>query len=454
MVFMSSVDMSKHFNTAALLRYTAPSMVMMVFTSIYTIVDGFFVSNYAGKTAFAAVNLIMPFIMILSTAGFMVGTGGGALVAQQRGKKNDEQANRYFSLIIWFALVLGIICALVGFFAMEPVARFLGASDELVPICVLYGQISMVSLPMFMLQFAFQPLFSTAGKPTLGLVITIISGLTNIVLDFVLVGYLNMGVAGAAWATVASEYVGGLVPLIYFLMPNKSFLRLGKTKFDIKVIGKTCANGSSEMMSNIAMSVVAIVYNWQLVRLLGEDGVAAYGVIMYVGMIFGAILMGYVMGSAPLMSYQHGADNKVEKNSLLRHGLAIMAVGGICALIAAQLLAPTVADIFTSYDEGLKELTIHAFRLYSIAFLLTGFSVFGSSLFTSLGNGVISAFISFMRTLVFETGSVILLPLIFGADGIWTSVIVAEIASTTLVSLCVIKYGKYYGLRLTHGEQA
>ena len=451
---MSSVDMSKHFNTAALLRYTAPSMVMMVFTSIYTIVDGLFVSNYAGKTAFAAVNLIMPFIMILSTAGFMVGTGGGALVAQQRGKKNDEQANRYFSLIIWFALVLGIICALVGFFAMEPVARFLGASDELVPICVLYGQISMVSLPMFMLQFAFQPLFSTAGKPTLGLVITIISGLTNIVLDFVLVGYLNMGVAGAAWATVASEYVGGLVPLIYFLMPNKSFLRLGKTKFDIKVIGKTCANGSSEMMSNIAMNVVAIVYNWQLIRLLGEDGVAAYGVIMYVGMIFGAILMGYAMGSAPLMSYQHGADNKVEKNSLLRHGLAIMAVGGTCAFIAAQLLAPIVADIFTSYDEGLKELTIHAFRLYSIAFLLMGFSVFGSSLFTSLGNGVVSAFISFMRTLVFETGSVILLPLIFGADGIWTSVIVAEIASTTLVSLCIIKFGKYYGLRLIRGKQA
>lgn len=450
---MSSVDMSKHFNTAALLRYTAPSMVMMVFTSIYTIVDGFFVSNFAGKTAFAGVNLILPFIMILSTVGFMVGTGGGALVAQQRGKKDDATANRYFSLIIWFALVLGIICAVIGFFTMEPVARFLGASDELLPICVLYGQISMISLPMFMLQFAFQPLFSTAGKPTLGLVITVMSGLTNIVLDFVLVGYLGMGVAGAAWATVASEYVGGLIPLIYFLLPNKSFLRLGKTKLEFRVIGKVCVNGSSEMMSNIAMSVVAMVYNWQLIKLLGEDGVAAYGVIMYVGMIFGAILMGYAMGAAPLMSYQHGADNSVEKRSLMRHGLAIMGIGGVSAFVAAQLLAPVIAQIFTSYDSELMALTIHAFRLYSIAFLLMGFSIFGSSLFTSLGNGVVSAVISFMRTLVFETGAVILLPMLLGADGIWTSVIVAEIASTTLVTICILQFGRFYGLRRTRGEQ-
>ena len=451
---MSSVDMSKHFNTAALLRYTAPSMVMMVFTSIYTIVDGFFVSNFAGKTAFAGVNLILPFIMILSTVGFMVGSGGGALVAHQRGKKDDATANRYFSLIIWFALVLGIICAAIGFFAMEPVARFLGASDELLPICVLYGQISMVSLPMFMLQFAFQPLFSTAGKPTLGLVITVMSGLTNIVLDFVLVGYLGMGVAGAAWATVASEYVGGLIPLIYFLLPNKSFLRLGKTKLEFRVIGKVCVNGSSEMMSNIAMSVVAMVYNWQLIKLLGEDGVAAYGVIMYVGMIFGAILMGYAMGAAPLMSYQHGADNSVEKRSLMRHGLTIMGIGGVCAFVAAQLLAPVIAQLFTSYDNELMALTIHAFRFYSIAFLLMGFSIFGSSLFTSLGNGVVSAVISFMRTLVFETGAVILLPMLLGPDGIWTSVIVAEIASTTLVTICILQFGRFYGLRRTCREQA
>lgn len=451
---MSSVDMSKHFTTADLLRYTAPSMVMMVFTSVYTIVDGFFVSNFAGKSAFAAVNLIMPFIMILSTVGFMVGSGGGALVAHQRGKGDDEKANSYFSLIIWFALALGIACALVGFFAMESVARALGASDDLLPVCVLYGQINMVSLPMFVLQYAFQPLFSTAGKPTLGLVITVISGLTNIVLDFVLVGYLGMGVAGAAWATVASEYVGGLVPLIYFLTPNKSFLRLGAAKIELKIIAKTCTNGSSEMMTNIAMSVVAMVYNWQLIRLLGEDGVAAYGVIMYVGMIFGAVLMGYSMGAAPLMSYQHGADNAVEKRSLLRHGLAIMAVGGVVACLAAQLLAPAVASLFTSYDTELMELTVHAFRLYSIAFVLMGFSVFGSSLFTSLGNGVVSAAISFMRTLVFETGAVILLPMVLGPDGIWLSVLVAECASTILVFFCITQFGKFYGLRAPRAKQA
>lgn len=449
---MSSVDMSKHFTTADLLRYTAPSMVMMVFTSIYTIVDGFFVSNFAGKSAFAAVNLIMPFIMILSTVGFMVGSGGGALVAHQRGAGNEAKANSYFSLIIWFALVLGITCALIGFFAMEPVARLLGASDELLPTCVLYGRISMVSLPLFILQYAFQPLFSTAGKPTLGLVITVLSGCTNIVLDFVLVGWLNMGVAGAAWATVASEYVGGLLPLIYFLMPNSSFLRLGKAQIELRVIAKTCANGSSEMMTNIAMSVVAILYNWQLIKMLGEDGVAAYGVIMYVGMIFGAVLMGYAMGSAPLMSYQNGADNRVEKRSLLRHGLAIMGIGGVVACAAAQLLAPLVASVFTSYDANLMALTVHAFRLYSIAFCLMGFSTFGSSLFTSLGNGVVSAVISFARTLIFEAGAVMLLPMVLGADGIWLSVLVAEIASTTLVFACILGFGRFYGLRKPKGE--
>lgn len=444
---MSSVDMSKHFSTKDLLRYTAPSMAMMVFTSIYTIVDGFFVSNYAGKSAFAAVNLIMPFIMILSTVGFMVGSGGGALVAQERGRGDDKRANEYFSLIVWFALALGIVCAVIGFIAMESVARALGASDEMLPVCVLYGRISMVSLPLFVLQYAFQPLFSTAGKPKLGLAVTVISGVANIVLDFVLVGLMGMGVAGAAWATVVSEYIGGLVPLAYFLSPNSSFLRLGGAPLRLKVIAKTCSNGSSEMMSNIAMSVVAMVYNWQLINYLGEDGVAAYGVIEYVAMIFGAVLMGYAMGSAPLMSFQNGAGNNAEKRSLLRHGLVLMGIGGVLACGAAQLLAPAVASIFTSYDASLMELTVHAFRLYATAFLLMGFSVFGSSLFTSLGNGLVSAVISFARTLVFETGSVILLPMLFGIDGIWLSVLVAELASSVLVFCCIFFLGRFYGLR-------
>lgn len=442
----SIVDMSKHFTTKDLLRYTAPSMVMMVFTSIYSIVDGLFISNFAGKTAFAAVNLIMPFIMIMGTVGFMVGTGGGALVGFARGSGDTEKANRWFSLVIYFAVIVGVILALLAFFLMEPVARFLGASEEMLPICVLYGRINMISLPCFILQYAFQPLFSTAGKPKIGLAIVVASGCANMVLDCVFVGLLGWGVAGAAAATVASELTGGLVSLFYFLAPNKSALRLGKTKLEWKVLARTCVNGSSELMANIAFNIVGMLYNWQLMRLMGEDGVSAYGVIMYASMIFAALLMGYSVGSAPLMSFQHGAKNNEEKRSLFRHSLAIIAVGGVLMLASAELLAPEVAEIFTGYDQELFDITIQAFRTYSLAFLIMGFSIYGSSLFTSLGNGVISALISFMRTLVFECGAVILLPLLLGADGIWLSVVVAECASIALTFTCIAKLGQRYGL--------
>lgn len=442
-----AIDMSKHFHTVDLIKYTLPAMAMMLFTSIYSIVDGFFISNYAGKTAFAAVNLIMPFIMILSTFGFMIGSGGAALVGHARGAGDDKRANSIFSLIIAFAFALGVVMALVGFAFMEPVARLFGADDSMIADCVLYGRVSMASLPFYILQFAFQPLFSTAGKPKLGLAITAAAGITNIVLDFVLVGVFGMGVLGAVLATVASEYVGGAASLVYFMRPNKSFLRLHRPKLEWGVIAKTCTNGSSEMMSEVAMSLVSILYNWQLMRMMGQDGVSAYGVIMYVSMIFGALLMGYCMGSAPLMSYQHGADNRAEKKSLLKHGLWLMVGGGAVACLLAHLLASPIAQVFTGYDQELFGLTVYAFRIYSVAFVFMGVSVFGSSLFTALGNGFISAFISFMRTLVFECGAVILLPMLLGPDGIWFSVVVAEVASVVLTTACIIGLGKFYGLR-------
>ncbi len=442
-----AIDMSKHFHTVDLIKYTLPAMAMMLFTSIYSIVDGFFISNYAGKTAFAAVNLIMPFIMILSTFGFMIGSGGAALVGHARGAGDDKRANSIFSLIIAFAFALGVVMALVGFAFMEPVARLFGADDSMIADCVLYGRVSMASLPFYILQFAFQPLFSTAGKPKLGLAITAAAGITNIVLDFVLVGVFGMGVLGAVLATVASEYVGGAASLVYFMRPNKSFLRVHRPKLEWGVIAKTCTNGSSEMMSEVAMSLVSILYNWQLMRMMGQDGVSAYGVIMYVSMIFGALLMGYCMGSAPLMSYQHGADNRAEKKSLLKHGLWLMVGGGAVACLLAHLLSSPIAQVFTGYDQELFGLTVYAFRIYSVAFVFMGVSVFGSSLFTALGNGFISAFISFMRTLVFECGAVILLPMLSGPDGIWFSVVVAEVASVVLTTACIIGLGKFYGLR-------
>ena len=441
------IDMNKHFSVWDLLKYTAPSMAMVVFTSIYGIVDGFFISNFAGKTAFAAVNLIMPFIMILGTLGFMMGTGGGAIVSQARGEGKAEKANSYFSTIVWASLIAGLILATLGFFLMEPVSLALGASPDMLDDCVLYGRISMISLAFFILQFAFQPLFATAGKPSLGFVVTVASGLTNIVLDWLLVGVLGLEVVGAASATVASELLGGIVPLVYFLRPNSSFLRLGKPKADFRLLGRVCVNGSSEMMASIATSVVSMLYNFQLMAYLGEDGVSAYGVIMYVGWIFGAVMEGYCMGSAPLMSYQHGAQNGLEKRSLLRRGVCIMEAMGLVMFAAAELFAPLLAQLYVGYDQGLYELTVYAFRVYALCLVFIGFSMFGSATFTALGNGLVSAGISFTHTLVFECGSVLLLPMIFGIDGIWYSITVAEVASTILVIVLAAKFAPRYDLK-------
>lgn len=439
--------MDRHFSIKDLLVFTGPSIATLIFTSIYGIVDGFFVSNFAGSTSFAAVNFIMPFIMILGSVGFMVGTGGAALVSKVRGEGDDERANRNFSLMIAFLAVAGIVLALAGFFLMEPVALALGASEDMLGICVLYGRISMISLPAFMLQSAFQAFFPAADKPRLGFAFTLVAGCTNIVLDALFVGLLGWGVSGAAYATVITEFIGGLGPIVYFARDNASCLRLRKPGGGWRVIGRTCVNGSSEMMTNIALSLVAMLYNWQLMRFLGEDGVAAYGVISYVFLIFGAVLIGYSMGSAPLMSYQFGAQNRIEMRSLFTKSLKIMAVANVLMFVAAELAAPLIAGIFVSYDEALVELTIHAFRLFALAFLLMGFSIYGSALFTSLNNGLISALISFLRTLVFESLSVIFLPLVLGVDGIWLSGVVAECIAATLTFAFIHHYAPRYGLR-------
>jgi len=439
--------MDRHFTIKDLLVFTGPSIATLIFTSIYDIVDGFFVSNFVGSTSFAAVNFIMPFIMILGSFGFMVGTGGAAIVSKVRGEGDGERANRYFSLMIAFLAIMGIAFAVIGFFLMEPIARVLGASDDMLGICVLYGRISMISLPAFMLQSSFQAFFPAADKPRLGFAFTLAAGCTNIVLDALFVGLLGWGVAGAASATVITEFIGGAGPLVYFARQNTSCLRLCRPSGGWRIIGRTCVNGSSEMMTNISLSLVAMLYNWQLMRFLGEDGVAAYGVISYVFLIFGAVLIGYSMGSAPLMSYQFGARNTVEMRSLFTKSLKVMAVANVAMFIAAELAAPLVAGIFVSYDEALTELTMHAFRLFGFAFLIMGFSVYGSALFTALNNGLISALISFLRTLVFESLSVIFLPLLLGVDGIWLSGVVAEVISAVLTFTFIYRFAPRYGLR-------
>lgn len=441
------IRLSDHFSYAKLLRFTLPSICMMVFTSIYGVVDGLFVSNFAGKTPFAAINLVMPFIMILGGMGFMIGTGGTALVSKLLGEGKKDEAHSTFSMMVLFTLLLGLVLSAVGFLTMRPVSYFLGATDAMINDCVLYGRIVTGFTFAFMLQNVFQSFFIAAEKPRLGLIVTVAAGVTNMALDALFIAVFDWGVAGAAIATGLSQCVGGVLPLIYFLRPNDSLLRMRPTALRLRPILQACGNGSSELMSNISSSLVGMLYNFQLMRLIGEDGVSAYGVLMYVQFIFVAIFIGYSIGSAPVVSFHFGAQNHGELKSLLRKSVLLMSSGGVLLTVAARLLAALLAHLFVGYDAVLFDLTTHAFRLFSWSFLLAGFNIFTSGFFTALNNGAISAAISFLRTLVFQTASVLILPLLLGVDGIWWAITVAEIFAF-LISLLFLflKRNKYHYL--------
>ena len=439
-----NIRLSDHFDYRRLLRYALPSIVMMVFTSIYGIVDGFFVSNYAGKTPFAAVNLIMPLLLVLGCVGFMFGTGGGALIAKTMGERKPDKANEIFTLIIVVSAAAGVVLAALGFFLLRPVAELMGATGELLEQSLIYGRIILAALPFYILQFEFQCLFATAEKPKLGLYVTVASGVANMILDALLVGVFPFGVAGAAAATAISEFAGGVIPLVYFSRENTSRLRLVKFKFDGRALLKTCGNGSSEFMSNVSISLVSMLYNVQLMKYAGEDGVAAYGVLMYVSLVFQAIFIGYSVGTAPITGYNYGAENKAELKNLLSRSLRIISVCALCMFAAGQLLAGPLGRIFVGYDAELLDMTVHAFGIFSFAFLFSGFSIFGSSFFTALNDGLTSALISFLRTLIFQLAAVLLFPLIWGLDGIWLSIVGAEIMSVLATAVFLAaKRGRY-----------
>lgn len=423
------IQLSEHFTYAKLLRFTLPSIVMMIFTSIYSVVDGMFVSNFVGKTPFAAVNLIWPVLMLLGSLGFMVGTGGCAIVAKTMGEGKSDLANQYFSLLVCASAVGGAAVSALGLLLIRPIAAALGAEGAMLEDCVLYARIILLANPFFILQNVFQSFFVTAEKPKLGLYITVGAGLTNIVLDALLVAVFPLGLAGAAIATALSETVGGLVPVLYFARRNDSLLRLTRPRFYGWVLVKTCTNGSSELMSNLSSSVVNILYNFQLMRLAGEDGVAAYGAVMYVSFIFAAIFIGYAIGSAPVVSYHYGAGHGEELHSLLRKSGVLTALAGAAMAVLAALVSAPLAKLFVGYDQALYQLTVRGFRLYALSYLLSGFNIFGSAFFTALNNGLASAAISFLRTLVFQCASVLLLPLVLGIDGIWLAISAAELAA-------------------------
>lgn len=443
---MNKIQLSDHFSYGRLLRFTLPSIGMMVFTSIYSVVDGFFVSNFAGKTPFAAVNIIFPLLMMLSTVGFMFGTGGSAIVAIALGEQKKERANRYFSLFVYVALALGILLAGLSIAYIRPICKALGAEGQMLEDCVLYGRIILLALPFNILQFLFQSFFVTAEKPQLGLWITLSSGVTNMVLDAVLVILLPQPykLAGAAVATAMSQVVGGGVPLLYFGRKNASILRLGKTNFDGNALLKACVNGSSEFMSNISMNVVGMLYNIQLLAYAGEDGVAAYGVMMYVSFIFAATFIGYSIGTAPIFGYNVGAQNHKELRGVLRKSLVMIGFFGIGMIAAGVALAKPLAAIFVGYDRDLMDMTVSGFRVFALSFLFMGYAIFGSGFFTALGDGVSSAIISFLRTLVFQVAAVLLLPHFWGIDGIWWSIVVAEGMAVVFSFLFLIRKQKKY----------
>lgn len=432
------IQLSDHFNYSKLLRFSFPSIIMLVFTSVYGVVDGFFVSNFVGKTPFTAVNFIMPFLMILGSLGFMFGTGGGALIAKTMGEGKREKANQMFSLIIYTSAISGVVVAVLGIIFIRPLAAALGAQGQLLEDSVVYGRIILLAIPAYILQYEFQCLFATAEKPAIGLWVTIGAGLTNMILDALFVAGFSWGLEGAALATSLSQCVGGIVPLIYFARPNQSLLRLGRTKFDRGTLVKTCLNGSSELMSNISMSIVSMLYNIQLLKYAGEDGVAAYGVLMYVSLIFQAVFLGYSMGTAPIIGYHYGAGNHGELKGLLRRSSVLIGIFAAAMFVAAFVLAKPLAFIFVGYDEGLLNLTIHAFSIFSFSFLFSGYAIFGSFFFTALGDGVTSAAISFLRTLVFQIAAVLILPLLFKVDGIWISIVVSEVMAV-VVTICFLR---------------
>lgn len=439
-----NIQLSEHFSYRKLLRFTLPSIVMMVFTSIYGVVDGFFVSNYAGKTQFAAVNLIMPFLMILGTIGFMFGTGGSALVSKTMGEGKKEKAQQIFSLLIYASIALGIVFSVTGILFLRPVAVALGAKGEMVGDCVLYGRIILSALTAFILQNEFQSFFVAAEKPQLGLLVTVAAGIANMVLDALFVAVFKWGIAGAALATAVSQMVGGLVPFFYFLRPNTSILRLVKSKFEGRVLLRACTNGSSEMMSNLSMSLVSMLYNGQLMKFAGEDGVAAYGVLMYVNFVFLAIFIGIGIGSAPIVSYHYGAENHAELKSLRRKSTVVILVFSAAMFVLAQLLALPLSKVFVGYDEGLLGMTCRAFRICSFMFLLAGINIYGSAFFTALNNGLVSALISFLRTLVFQVVAVLIFPVFLKLDGIWLSVVVAEVLSALVTVAFLVGLKKKY----------
>jgi len=447
------IHLSEHFNFRKLIRFVFPSVMMMVFVSVYGIVDGLFVSNFVGGIPFAALNLIFPLIMILGSVGFMLGTGGNAVVSKYLGEGNEERARNIFSMLVYTTIVIGVTLAVIGICIARPVAELFAKNEknltaveraELVKNCVLYARIILSVLPAFMLQNAFQGFFVTAEKPRLGLFVTLAAGCGNIVLDALFVAVFKWGLIGAAIATAISQVIGGVLPIIYFARKNDSLLRLGRAKMEWKTLGGVCVNGSSELMTNISLSLVTMLYNAQLMRLEGIIGVSAYGIMQYIGFIFVAVFLGYAVGCAPIIGYHYGAKNHEELKNVFKKSLLLTALLGTLMTGIAFGFAYPFSWIFANSDKALLELTTQGMRVYSVCYLVCGFNLFSSAFFTALGNGGISLLISFFRTFLCQVASVMILPIFLGTNGVWAAFAAAEAVTLILTATMFVVNRKRY----------
>ena len=440
-----AIQLSDHFTYGKLLRFTIPSVIMVIFTSIYSVIDGLFVANFAGATPFAAVNIVWPFIMIISAVGFMLGSGGSALVAKTLGESHSFKANRIFSMLIYITIAAGVVFAALGLLFIEPVLKKFGVDGNLLADSILYARILFPAVPALMLQVIFQSFTVTAERPKFGLYVTVAAGVINFMLDILFIAVWQWGLAGAAWATAVSQVIGAAVPLLYFALPNKSLLHLGRSRLYGKALLKSCTNGASEFMSNISLSLVGMLYNYQMLRLIGQDGVIAYGIISYVNFIFLAAFLGYTVGCNPIVGFHYGAGNKDELKSLLKKSLTLISFAAVILTLIAELSAPLIARVFVSDDSHLMQMTTYAFRIYAVSFLLSGFNIYASGFFTALNNGLISVIISFSRTMVFECLCVLILPILFGLNGIWLAITVAEALALCISTVFIKKMRPRYG---------
>ena len=441
---MAKIQLSDHFTYKKLIRYSIPMIGVLILTSIYGVVDGLFISNVEGDIAFSAVNLILPGVMMFSSIGFMMGSGGAAIVSKTLGEGKKEKASQYFSMIVYFLIIIGIVCAILGCILTKQISSLLGASEKMEKYCIEYGRVLFLFLPFMMLQYMFQSFFAVAEKPNVGLLITLCAGITNAIGDYLLIVVFRLGITGAAVASGASMVVGSVPAIIYFAFKKDLKFKLVPTKFDWKALGHTMSNGSSEMVTNISMSFVNMLYNAQLMKYYGENGVSAYGVIMYVGFIFSGCYMGVSQAVAPVVGYNYGASNEEELKNVFKKSLIILAVMAIFLTGSAEALSKPLAYVLFSHNEELLKLTTYAIRLYAIGYTISWINIFGSAFFTGLNNGLVSAIISFGRMLVFQLATIFILPLIFDSTGLWLAMPVSEVFSLIVTVTFFITMRKKY----------